>query len=68
MGCGTMEREFGKELVRAFGARMKRLYELEDDRLPSPIRERLAELQRVERYRSCASESGDEGGCSEHAK
>lgn len=63
-----MESEFGKELVRAFGTRMKRLYELENDRLPSPIRERLAELQRVESYASCPSGSGGERECSERAK
>lgn len=60
-----MEREFGKELVRAFGTRMKRVYDLEEGKLPASISDRLAELRRVEKAHSSASDS-DERGHPEH--
>ncbi|AHB50406.1 hypothetical protein W911_16200 [Hyphomicrobium nitrativorans NL23] len=43
-----MERDFGFELAKAFGARMKRLYELDETALPTQIDQWLERLRRAE--------------------
>lgn len=55
-----MEREFGVELARAFGARMKRLYGLDEATLPASIAERLARLERAERMVLAAAPENDD--------
>lgn len=43
-----MEREYGYELARVFGTRMKRVYELEESALPKPIAQWLERLHHAE--------------------
>lgn len=43
-----MERDFGTELAKVFGARIKRLYELDDAALPDHIAQWLERLHRRE--------------------
>lgn len=54
-----MEREFGVELARVFGPRIKRLFELEETALPPSIAERLMRLERAEKARPCPPENAD---------
>lgn len=51
-----MERDFGVELAKMFGARMKRLYELDDTALPDQIAYWLERLRRAEHAPSRPSE------------
>jgi len=44
-----MQRDFGDEIVRTFGARLKRIYESEDQRLPSQMLTCLEQLRHAER-------------------
>lgn len=44
-----MERDFGFELARAFGERMKRIYEFDDATLPTNIAQWLERLHRAEK-------------------
>ncbi len=44
-----MERELGTEMVRAFGKRLRRVYEADDQRLPSQMAQCLERLKQAER-------------------
>ena len=46
-----MERDYSAELTRVFGERMKRVFDLEKNALPSGISEQLAHLERAEKAR-----------------
>lgn len=43
-----MEREFGSEMARVFGTRLKRIYEVEQTALPTSIALWLEHLKRAE--------------------
>lgn len=43
-----MEREYGKELTKVFGARLKRVYELDDAALPASMMQWLERLKTAE--------------------
>lgn len=43
-----MEREFGTEVVRTFGARLRRMYEPDEQTLPFPVADALERLRRAE--------------------
>lgn len=44
-----MERDFGSEMTRLFGTRLKRIYELDETALPAPIALWLERLRRAEK-------------------
>ncbi|MCC7252836.1 hypothetical protein [Hyphomicrobium sp.] len=52
-----MERDYGAELVSMFGARLKRIYESEEQRLPAQIAACLERLHRAEQQRAAGTAS-----------
>jgi hypothetical protein len=44
-----MERDFGAEIVRTFGARLRRIYDSDDQGLPEPMATCLEQLARAEK-------------------
>lgn len=47
-----MERNLGSEIVRTFGARLKRIYELDETTLPPQVGEWLERLKKAEAERA----------------
>ena len=64
-----MERDFGYELARAFGTRMKRMYELDETALPKPIAQWLERLHRAEQElaRRSQGETSETGSAPDRA-
>lgn len=51
-----MERDHGEEITKTFGARLRRIYEQDDQSLPSQITASLERLKRAEEQRPAAPE------------
>ncbi len=50
-----MERNFGTEMARTFGTRLRRIYQQDEQTIPSRIAVCMEQLQRSEEGRSAAS-------------
>lgn len=60
-----MDKEFGREVVRTFGARLRRVFEQDSQALPVPMAETLERLRQAERMHRNGETLSPQSACQE---